>query len=585
MTMTESRQPESSAAPISNAAHPRRSSRALPLLYFWCTVGFYCVYMLLSAGDWLLSGELWAEAALTYIDFDPGRLDLQLFAQDGGHISIPHRLIALVAHYGRLTAAAIPHFYNWTAIVFTAMLVGAFCLSAFRALIPSDTFRFAVSLFVLIVADFETRMFIGFTYFGVFFCAALIALALARDRDDAPAWAWAAPLVLISRSYLLVVLPAMAVATRFIRRRYAYVFSACLAVGTIQFVQMAVRAAMGERLYYRPAGVALLDKCWATVGYFFGLIGGYSTGPVWNSSSIWMMMALGVVFFAAFMALSASRHPASPMIWIGASTLLFSCLLSTFAVTSDWNTDFARLSSLPIYRHSLPGFHGYILMLVGALQIATDRWANAILPNRSFFSLVLTGAFVAWAMASGWLYRGTLMAAPPPFPMTGNGNWQQTAPALDAGFQPACATIDPYRWLYGRNCRWLVDPPEWDFGNPRKLQFSIPLPSRQTLRLPAPDQVTNANLVSIGVIVKPASSLRQVTKLTAKVQTQDGQIVRFAGARVVPFSGGLVQLVSGEAPAGVRKATVVDLESEVPVILLTETSAGAQRPLLMWMGN
>jgi hypothetical protein len=64
--------------------------------------------------------------------------------------------------------------------------------------VPDDLFRFAVTLLVLMVADFESRTFIGFTYFAIFFCAMIGALAVCKECGDPPIWAWAAPIVLVS---------------------------------------------------------------------------------------------------------------------------------------------------------------------------------------------------------------------------------------------------------------------------------------------------------------------------------------------------------------------------------------------------
>lgn len=585
--MTESRESFSSSSTA--AATPNPEAGSLALIYFWSVVAFYCCYMLLYQGEWVLGGEFWAETALTYLDFDPQRFDFQLFAQDGGHIAIPLRLIALVAHYGGLKAAAIPYFYTWSAIVFTAMIVGAFCLARFRALLPSDTLRFAVSLFVLIVADFETRTFIGFPYFGIFFCSALTALALSRDGDDAPPWAWAAPLILMSRTYLLAVVPAMACAVWFVKRRYAYVFSVCVAAGTIQFVNLAIRAAMGERAYHWPENVSVFSKLLATLGYFFGLLGGYLIGPKWNTPlaqiSVYLPIGIGVLLFGLLVALSMRRHSASPLIWVGASTLLFSCLIGTFAITADWQTDFSRLFGLPIYRHSLPGFYGCILMLAGALQIAIDRWPGPIFARWHFGAIVPAVVFLIWAMGSGWLARGTTISALPIFPLIGNSNWQQLAGAADSGFLPLCVPIDPYRLLYGRNCRWLVDPPDWDWSPASKLRLSTSLAAGEEMRIKPPGQVTNANLAAIGVTAKPAVALRQFIKLTVKAETETGQVIKFVGSRNVPSAGGLVVLMSPDAPSGTRKVTSVLLESDTPIMLLTDTGSQTASPLLMWMGN
>jgi hypothetical protein len=119
--------------------------------------------------DWALGGEMWAEMATNYFHNANSTSYFQKFlSTDAGYIPAPQRLIAFFGNFFSFPASSIPYFYTWSSIVLTAMLIGTFCLPAFRILVKNDYLRFFTSLAILIVSDFETRTFINFTYFVVF---------------------------------------------------------------------------------------------------------------------------------------------------------------------------------------------------------------------------------------------------------------------------------------------------------------------------------------------------------------------------------------------------------------------------------
>jgi hypothetical protein len=182
--------------------NPRHASAEQPVtlarIYFCAAPILTCAYLLWLQPDWISSGEMYAEMATNYFRYaqSPDLL-VKLFALDAGYIPLPQRLIAALVNLLGFKAAAVPYIYTWLAILLPAFMVGVFCSPVFRPLVRSDAARFIIALIILAVADFETRTFVNFTYFGIFFCAIVAALALMPEADDAPWWAWGTPLLVL----------------------------------------------------------------------------------------------------------------------------------------------------------------------------------------------------------------------------------------------------------------------------------------------------------------------------------------------------------------------------------------------------
>ncbi|MEY4845566.1 MAG: hypothetical protein RL312_1847, partial [Pseudomonadota bacterium] len=113
---------------------------------------------------------MWAEMATNYFPAaESNDWRVALFATDAGYIPLPQRLIALAARLAKVRADLIPYVYSASALILTPLMVGVFALPRFRPLVGCDFTRLAVVLVVLGAADLETRGFINFTYFAVFF--------------------------------------------------------------------------------------------------------------------------------------------------------------------------------------------------------------------------------------------------------------------------------------------------------------------------------------------------------------------------------------------------------------------------------
>ena len=160
--------------------------------------------------SWMLGGEMWAEMATNYFpNANSPSYFHKLFSTDAGYIPVPQRLIALVGNALNFPAGSIPYFYTWSATLLTGMMVGTFCLARFRILVKNDALRFCAAIVILIVADFETKTFINFTYFAAFFVAIITSLALVDDIEEVPWWAWFVPILMVSKPAVLSALPAM----------------------------------------------------------------------------------------------------------------------------------------------------------------------------------------------------------------------------------------------------------------------------------------------------------------------------------------------------------------------------------------
>jgi len=187
-------------------------------LAFLFVVIFYILHQLTLQPNWVLGGEMWAEMATNYyLNAESPSLLTKLFATDAGYIPIVPRIIALIGNQINIPATFTPYFYTFTALILSGMMVGCFCLSIFRKLLLSDSLRVVIAISVLMVADFETRTFVNFSYFSAFFIAIVTSLALKDKFEEVPWWAWLIPICIISKPAVASAIPAMVIASIFRR--------------------------------------------------------------------------------------------------------------------------------------------------------------------------------------------------------------------------------------------------------------------------------------------------------------------------------------------------------------------------------
>ena len=560
-----------------------------PIVYFWSTIGIYFILLLIMQPGWVLGGEMWAEMATNYFsNAVSSSYFLKFFSTDAGYIPLPQRLIAFAVDYLSVPAKSVPYVYTWSAILFTGALVGCFCLPAFRAVIPSDGLRFAASLMILIVVDFETRTFINFTYFVVFFAAIITALALADSSRDVPRWAWVLPPLMVSKPYALVALPAMLLVALVSKSRFRWITITALMLILIQLIQLIVSMRSGV-MATQMEEVGLGSKLLSSAQYFFGFLAGYLVGP--KLYSLIQSLGMASVLFLGFLCfllsvgfVVACRQKETALIVVGLLLVLFNMCLNSFALSSDWNVDLNRLASLPVYRHVIVGLFGVVLIVTG-LAASLDRcaWAKKSGSTPKPAQRGRTGIYIfsLWFVLTGWLSYGLRSTREPGSPMLGNSQWQKFAPAIDSNESILCVPIDPLGWPYGRNCSLLNAAATVE--QPAKF---TEVPKHDTiyqLLVHVPDALQDRHIASIGILIKPFNNQTTRIEAQAALTTRTNEVLDFFGERTLAKTGGLLLLTTRPSAGATSGIAQIKVRFNVPVqVAEFGTSANFSTSVLLY---
>lgn len=554
-----------------------------PVLLFACCVLFYSTYLLILQSSWVLSGEMWAEMATNYyINAKSSSLFQNFFATDAGYIPLPPRIIALIGSALNLPAQFIPYYYTWSAILAIALMTGSFCLRPFRVLIQNDFLRVLVAIAILMLADFESRTFINFTYFSVFFIAILTALAFVEKTRNSPWWSWSIPILLLSKPAVLAILPAMLITSFVSNQRFRNITIVSIVVGLIQLVQLVISQKSGDMALYQSADSTLISKIETTLFYFLGLIGQFTLGPTFALLNF-LPSTLIYIGFAIFCILTIiiiyAKKTSVILIVIGLSLILFQLLINSFGMSFFWNTDLVRLEKIMLHRTTLGIWIGIVLIAAG---VSTQLSSNFQFKNIriSYFPIVI---FALWFLVSGWAIKAINVSKHPPFPTIGNSQWQLMSPLINAGTSPLCVPIDPIGWVYGKNCRQLNTELKW--GALLTYVDLINENASSKITVVTPEIISGNHLLAFSIPVKPSqnkSTLPTIVKAVLKMKNSDIHLL--SGDAKLKHSGGAIMVKTNE-PIPIKDILEIILEFDHPVSIGMTNFAGIQEPAIMWMGN
>ena len=490
-----------------------------PAILFLWTIFLYVCYQLTMQPGWVLGGEMWAEMATNYFSNANSPSYLQkFFSTDSGYIPAPQRLIAFFGSQFNLPAASVPYFYTWSAIICTGIMIGVFCLEPFRKLVKSDLLRFLTAISILMVADFETRTFINFTYFSAFFVAIVTALALIEDSKEVPWWAWFSPILMVSKPAVLAALPAMILVAMVSKSRFRWITIVVFGLCMGQLLQMHISAKTGV-MPFRTSEITFVSKVVASFEYFFGFLGGYVIGKTFLGTKYFLILTGLFIFCISVFVIFIKKCNSGALIIIGLSLLFFNVTLNAFVLSDSWNLDMARLDGIPVYRHIIVGFFGCILVVSGTFSTITN---NSISYPRGFIKNNLGAIFfVTWFICSGWFVFAGKISREPSSPIINNSQWQSMAFAIDSGASPLCVPIDPWwkgaSWMYSRNCILLKPAPVWEDG---LILISSPL----FFDLSPPSIISDKTLLAAAVLVKPFSAKKSFIQVQMIIKLVDGRI-------------------------------------------------------------
>ena len=521
---------------------------------------------------------MWAEMATNYyLNAESPSLLTKLFATDAGYIPIVPRIIASIGNQINIPATFTPYFYTFTALILSGMMVGCFCLSIFRKLLLSDSLRVVIAISVLMVADFETRTFVNFSYFSAFFIAIVTSLALKDKFEEVPWWAWLIPICIISKPAVASAIPAMVIASIFSKNRFRQVTAVSLLLFLMQFIQMVISSKIG--VMHQVNETSLVSKFVSSVLYFFGFLGGYAIGPAINPNK-YLSIQMGIcIFIISIFVILKIKNRATSLIGVGASLLLFNVILNCFALTDSWNLNLNTLKDIPVYRHTIVGYFGVILMigaLISCLFVTEESQIKFNLKN--YYGTFL---FCIWFTVSGWFLSGLTLSKEPISPTIGNSQWQKMAHAIESGTNPICVPVDPWHkresWLYQRNCQLLKIPPFWKDGS---LLIKDPL----YFDLSPPVRLFEKKLLSAAVLAKPLSSKNEFIEVRMLMTLRDGNKVNYQGSNLIRPTGGLIQL-NGPVSVKINEIVSIRLYFNLPVEIALASDDPPGLPSIAWMGN
>jgi hypothetical protein len=399
--------------------------------YFFLVFVFYIGYELIMQGKWVLSGEMWAEMGTNfYVNANSVPLAQKFLSTDAGYLPLPQRVLAVLPNWFSFPAYSTPYFYTWAAIFLTAGMVGLFCLPIFRQIVKCDFLRFVSALFVLLMADFESRTFVNFTYFIVFSAAIVTTLAFVSDKKrPLPAWTWLLPFMMYSKPYALILMPAMMLTAFISQVRFRRITLLTLCFSLLQSFQLIISHHHGIMGYEINESLGCFVKGFATAKYFLGLTLGYILGPglFANVLSLGTYYTLGTSLFILIVLISyLTRSPRneSVLVLMGLTLIFLNSLLNCFTLSRTWNLDLFYMIDLPLDRHAIAGFFGGLLIMTGLISSLHESLLTAGQSRGRWKAAVGPLLFVFWACFSGWFSRGLMMGKVPISPSTGNSYWQ-----------------------------------------------------------------------------------------------------------------------------------------------------------------
>ncbi|MBD1553264.1 hypothetical protein [Pseudomonas typographi] len=543
--------------------------------FFFLTLLFYSAYMALMQSGWVFSGEMWAEMATNYfLNAQSVDLSQQLFATDYGYIPLLQRLLALFAQSLGAPAEAIPYYYTWSAILLSAALVGSFCLPIFRYLISSDVLRFLCSISVLLIADFETRTFINFTYFGVFFITILLALSLARPDIKAPWWAWIICLLALSKPVVFAAIPMLMVVAAFSKGSFRIISIVTVVLCVFQLYMILNSHSAGTHV--STVDFSWFQKCDAALRYGLGFLGSFIFGRPFIFEHPRPLICGGLVLGIIAMTLFRMRTPANALIVAGLSLILFNAVLFSFTLTEQWNiAKLDMLRAVPLYRHTVVAFSGCILVAAGWIATVTN---SVSLSEHRGVRLLPPAIFLLWFVFSGWASFSAVLNKMPLSPTLNSSQWQNMAEAID-GNGPICVPINPMGWAYRRDCTNL----SLDLDRSVPYGYKLATQGSGNMQMPVPASILGRHVLSLAVLVKSTTTGLTSLKLTVVLKLKSGAVSIFSGDGRVPLSGGVL-LLTADAPVDANLIESASLQVKQPTQIGYFLNDPANTPAMTWYG-
>lgn len=562
---------------FANYQHPDALHR--PAIFFSITLIFYVLYLALLQPHYVFGGEMWAEMATNYfLNSNNPSYWQRFFALDAGYIPLLPRLISAIGAAFQVPAGSIPYLYTWSATIITAMMVGTFCLSPFRKLIASDYLRLLTSLTVLIVADFETRTFISFTYFSIFFVATLTALAIIDNQDEVPRWAWFTPLLMVSKPAVLAVLPMMVVAAVFSKFRFRAITLVVIILCGAQIIRLAISHDQGA--FAIGTDFTVVDKLISAVKYTVALLGAFFVGRGTALSPREYMLVGGFIVIIISGLFIRRRNKAMALVVVGLSLIFFISLLNSFALSWIWNRKMEQLAPVNVGRHVIGAFVGTVLVVCGLCEAIIGR--HFIHAKRHAADAIAALVFLIWLGASGWLFFGATITKEPSLPVLNNSRWQSMASLIDDRAEPVCVPLEPLGWVYERGCVKLNDDLKWRlplYFEPARFED----PDKWSIDVDIPASLKNRDLLSLALYARTEAQKSPVSARLL-ITLINGEQILLRGDQLLD-TGGASVLFAGRQFIKLNSVSSIRAIFNSPVQFAYSGEGSSRHLAVQWMGR
>jgi hypothetical protein len=479
----------------------RSEVNVLTHVYYSLVVLASIVFSLIKFPNFTFNGAMWAEMAVNYFpNSKSSDLTTVFLSKDAGYIPFGLRIVSWLYDALGISTAVIPYVYTFTAVIAAGMLVGFFCLKRFRILVESDSLRFLISIFVIFAADFETRTYINFTYFSLFFIFINVTIAFRKQLSTYVFLTF--PILIFSKPILLSVLPIIIFVFISTKRNLIQKLTFVIILFSSIIQLIAILNSNSKNAFQQDTTIQFVDKIKNTFVYFFGTFAIPLNEFFATSVGLKVLIGISFVIFCLLIAIKASNQ-LSFLVYFALLTLFIVSLINTVAVSTTFGSNYSLLNGMPLFRYMIPIIDVGILLLIGTML----NCVYLLTLNSSQISTKLSWKLIGNAAVGLILIQGVFFSSKniqePISPALFNSQWSRMATVFDSG-KPVCIPVDPAGWTYGRQCRLLNSDFNWiNFGG---YEQTLVVRNEIPFALDLPRDNNWVELQSLGILVKPLSS-------------------------------------------------------------------------------
>ncbi len=495
-----------------------------PINYFLFCVLFGIFTISIFQSHWLLSGEMFAEAAVVFFyDYYTGMSVIPyLLGQDAGYLSLPQRLIAIIPFVFGIPLKYSPYLYEIISFSISIVCISAFCLKIFRSVIQSDINRAILVCVLILVRSSDTTKLISFTYLCFPLLVAVILSSILDNRSRPPIWFYLVPILLYTTKPHLIVasVPLLIISSLIGSPRFAALRALFYAAALANVLRLMYSLQNGiYRNFSTENSLLIYDRIYVFIDsstiHFSSFLSPHL--PFIKIFGLEFKFILLVMFFVCAHVFFVRSAGSARLIFIaGICAIVGNNAILSFGLRPDQFAHFASQVAhrglLNLYRWNILSGMGLVLCVYGMMTV----FAPMIFRRSRLMSVrpIVGIAFVALLGANGTLIAfGQSARARTPIDTQA---WQIAGPRLDNATS-LCVPVVPHPWLLGIGCQRLSALP------PNSVPTSPAI--RHSVYLPRADIPGSANVYSVAVQVDATNRIGK-WNLDVGVVLSGGEVVR-----------------------------------------------------------